>query len=486
MCLPLCSWFGRKDKQQQQQQPEEVDPVPVPAAVPEKAKMGSIVEDIEIAVASHATNTPFKVLVIGGSYGGLSTALNLQDLCSGRAPRCGPQTQTEEQRSQPNVAVDITVVDERDGFYHLIGSPLALASEGYAEKAWAKFDEVPALQPQTCSPDAKIRTIQGSVRSVDLASKTAAIQPHGTLAEDVAERVEIKYDYLVAASGLRRVFPVVPQSLRRKQYLFEAGDHIRSVTNARHGVAVVGGGAVGIEMAAELKLVQPQLKVTLVHSRDKLLSSEPLPDETKDKALELLRETEVDVLMEHRLDRTEDMKDDDHHPSGKGHLKLHFTNGHTMLADHVVWAISKSVPTTSYLPTETLDEEGYVKIQPSLTFPEHAPNSGDHFAVGDLVHWSGIKRCGAAMHMGYYAANNIHQRMLQKVVPDHQKPADLELAEIPPMIGLAVGKKAVSYWPQSGTASGEDVMKAFFGDDLGFTICWNHLRLGGYDVKAAA
>lgn len=112
-------------------------------------------------------------------------------------------------------------------------------------------------------------------------------------------------------------------------------------------------------MAAELKLVQPHVKVTLVHSRDKLLSSEPLPDEVKVRSLELLREADVDVLMSHRLDRTEEVKDD----HGNRCFRLHFTNGHTMLADQVSMAISKSVPSTTFLPRDALDEEGYVKIQ---------------------------------------------------------------------------------------------------------------------------
>ncbi len=60
-------------------------------------------------------------------------------------------------------------------------------------------------------------------------------------------------------------------------------------------------GAVGIEMAAELKLAQPHVKVTLVHSRDKLMSAEGLPDSCKDKALELLLEGGVNVLLEHRM-----------------------------------------------------------------------------------------------------------------------------------------------------------------------------------------
>lgn len=223
-------------------------------------------------------------------------------------------------------------------------------------------------------------------------------------------------------------------------------------------------GAVGIEMAAELKLVHPNLNVTLVHSRDKLLSSEALPDEVKDRSFELLREAKVTVLMSHRLSRTEEIKDD----AGKPCLKVHFTNGHTMLADQVSMAVSRSVPTTMYLPSDVLDEEGYVKIQASLAFPQDTPNSSSHFAAGDLVKWSGIKRCGAAMHMGYYTASNIYEYMLQHTGSKKDIKL-LELAEIPPMIGLAVGKQAVAYWPEGGMTSGEDVMKSFFGDDLGFS-----------------
>jgi hypothetical protein len=72
------------------------------------------------------------------------------------------------------------------------------------------------------------------------------------------------------------------------------------------------------------------------------------------------------------------------------------------------------------------------------------------------------------MHMGYYAATNIHQQM-QLDTGKVTEPKFLELNEIPPMIGLAVGKQAVSYWPEAGVDSGEGVMKVFFGEDLGFS-----------------
>lgn len=41
---------------------------------------------------------------------------------------------------------------------------------------------------------------------------------------------------------------------------------------------------------------------------------------------------------------------------------------------------------------------------------------------------------------------------------------------VPPMMGLAVGKQAVSYGPpDNSVSSGEDVMQMFFEDDLGLT-----------------
>jgi NADH dehydrogenase FAD-containing subunit len=239
-------------------------------------------------------------------------------------------------------AIRLTWVD------HLIGSPLALADAEYAKKAWIKFQDLPGLQtPQ-------IKFIQGSVTSVDCETKTA-ITVDGT----TKIPTEHQYDYFVAATGLRRVWPVVPQSLTRKQYLHEVEDHIHAVANAQHGVVVVGGGAVGIEMAAELKLVKPDINVSLIHSREKLLSSEPLPDECKDRALELLKDAGVEVLMSHRLASTTKVETTD----GSTKYELEFTNGHKIAASEVIMAVSKSKSTATYLPSTALDEEGYVKIE---------------------------------------------------------------------------------------------------------------------------
>jgi hypothetical protein len=56
--------------------------------------------------------------------------------------------------------------------------------------------------------------------------------------------LELDYDFLVAATGLRRVWPVVPQTHTREAYLSEVGNHIDAVRTAKEGVVVIGGGKV--------------------------------------------------------------------------------------------------------------------------------------------------------------------------------------------------------------------------------------------------
>ena len=85
------------------------------------------------------------------------------------------------------------------------------------------------------------------------------------------------------------------------------------------------------------------------------------------------------------------------------------------------------------------------------------------------------------MFMGYTAAVNIHQQLLQQ----HFKttPKLVHINEIPPMIALAVGKKAVLYGPQEGTTWGEAQMEMMFGDDLGWTSKCSLLGIWGCKTR---
>ena len=247
---------------------------------------------------------------------------------------------------------------------HIIGSPLALASASYAPKAWASFPSIPAL---ACD---NVRFIQGTASSLNPSSRTLAILPHSTSSTS-STPISIEYDFFMATSGIRRVWPVVPQSLTRGEYLAETSAHIARVSAPGAVVLIVGGGAVGVEMAAELKTVHAHNRVLLAHSRDSLLSSEGLSDECKALTLKLLRESGVEVLLNHRVKSTADTPQED----GRHLTKVIFENGDAMMVDQVVWAISKALPTSQYLPPAALDADGYVKISPRYNPP---PVSSTH------------------------------------------------------------------------------------------------------------
>ncbi len=64
-----------------------------------------------------------------------------------------------------------------------------------------------------------------------------------TVADTISgKEYDENYDYLVVASGLRRQWPTVPQSLTKKEYLSETSAHIKAVKTAKEGVVVIGGG----------------------------------------------------------------------------------------------------------------------------------------------------------------------------------------------------------------------------------------------------
>lgn len=114
-------------------------------------------------------------------------------------------------------------------------------------------------------------------------------------------------------------------------------------------------------MASEIKTIEPWQKVTLVHSRDKLLSAEPLPDDFKDRSLEMLKETGVEVILGQRVIETATVQSDGEPTS----WKLTLSGGQHIKAGHVITAISRSSPTSGYLPSAALDKDGYVKIDAS-------------------------------------------------------------------------------------------------------------------------
>lgn len=283
------------------------------------------------------------------------------------------------------------------------------------------------------------------------------------------------YDYLIVATGLKRHWPAVPKSGSFDEYVRDGRAFIAKITGGdptKHEgrrVVVIGAGAVGVEFAAEIKNYYPQIGVTLVHSREEVLSSEPLPSEVKDRAKILLEEEGVDLVLGSRASITD-------LPNGQYTVTL--ANGNTITADFVIDSTKKGIPTTDVLPKECLNDDKEIIVHQSLMFKDTIPNASSHFGVGDVIAWSGIKRAGSATVMGQAAAQNIYAAILNsELEPTAEQYPTTQLPAWAAVIGLAVGKQCLTYDPTGGIKYGVEVMKSYFGEDLGWAANLKYLGL---------
>jgi NADH dehydrogenase FAD-containing subunit len=117
-------------------------------------------------------------------------------------------------------------------------------------------------------------------------------------------------------------------------------------------------GTVGIEMASELKVIHPTKTVKLIQSRGRLLSSEPLPEDFKDQTFSLLEEAGVEVTLNHRVTDVTAVES----AEGSSVYKVTLSDGIQSMASHVIWAISKRIPTADYLQVAALNNEGLPRL----------------------------------------------------------------------------------------------------------------------------
>ncbi|KAF4542084.1 FAD binding domain containing protein [Lasiodiplodia theobromae] len=405
-----------------------------------------------------ADEKPHRVLVLGGAYAGVTAVLGLLNGLDGKPirPVQGESNKSDLPNPRPKRPVEITLVDQRDGFFHSVGAPLAHVAKGSVESSWLRHKAQWRLKRKELS----IR--HGSVKAIDPDALSATFVDY----DDDNKEVTLGYDYLILATGVRREWPIVPKANSFKNYVIDAQKHIAGIELAKSStVAVIGGGAVGIEFAGEIKNYHPHNRVILIHSRSELLSNEPLPSEFKTQAVTLLEEMGIEVILGQRANVTAE----------DGFSKITLTDGRVINAGYVFPAASRFSPNSECLPRDAVDENGYVKVTSHMQLKD-VPNSDRHFAAGDICLWSGIKRAGPAMVMGHVAAGNIFNAILKEEDPDIEVKPEV-FPEVAPMMALAIGEAAVTYHPDRGVLWGPERLQLVFGKDLGWANTLKFLGL---------
>jgi hypothetical protein len=86
-----------------------------------------------------------------------------------------------------------------------------------------------------------------------------------------------------------------------------------------------------------------------------------LPDDFAERVESCLREVGVETILGQRVVDTTAVDTE----NGRRMWRLTLVDGRELTTGLVLSAISRSIPTSTYLPSDALNEDGYVKIHPS-------------------------------------------------------------------------------------------------------------------------
>jgi NADH dehydrogenase FAD-containing subunit len=263
-------------------------------------------------------------------------------------------------------------MQKKDRMFHNIGGPRALVEVGHETKLFIPYTRI--LK--------RGRHVRGSALSINSIDKTVLVR----LAAGAEEVVP--YDFLVIATGQHLSLPSSSYSDDSSTSMAKLAE-VRAAVAKANRVTIVGGGAVGIEVAGEIKTDFPTKQVTLIHSGDKLLSSinsGNLSTALKTKLVDKLRALGVVVSLCRRVNRPETP------PTGVrligedvwvGTTDLYLSTGPVLTSDLTIFTTGGQLNNSFMSPSlsSSLNAAGHIKVEPTFQVHGHT----DMFAIGDIT-----------------------------------------------------------------------------------------------------
>ncbi|KAF4955423.1 hypothetical protein FSARC_11855 [Fusarium sarcochroum] len=286
----------------------------------------------------------------------------------------------------------------------------------------------------------------------------------------------IPYTYVVIATGATQRPPARVIASDKT----EAQAELRSTQGAIKAaskVAVIGAGAVGVELAADIKGYYPDKLVTLIHSRGTLLPRFPGVHRHVLAALQALG---VDVLLGERpqLPSTKDNFEDELEQDKR--QTISFSDGRSIDYDLIIPCTGQS-PNSGLLqdiePDAISNSTGRILTQPTLQVSSKSGHATRLFAFGDVAETGGALMARSA----WYQAQIVRQNILDLIKGKKPTATYLPNLEVEGALKLTLGK---SDWimyvkPKNGDA----VISSYSNgnEDLDVYSAWNYY---GADVSS--
>ncbi|KAJ3540479.1 hypothetical protein NM208_g5045 [Fusarium decemcellulare] len=375
-----------------------------------------------------------NVVVIGGSYVGMAAVKELATLLP--------------------VTHRVLLVEPHSHFHHLFAFPRFAIVPNHEHKAF-----IPYTGAFSALPNA-------SQHSIIKAKVLSLYKDHLILDRPWQGSTEVPFDYAVVATGTRLPAPGTMQDDEKPLSVDYFRSYQQRVKNA-DSIVLVGGGAVGVQMAADLKQVYPEKKVTLVHSRDRLM---PLYHEDMDATIRA-RFEELGVEL---ITGTRAVVPAEGFPTDGRSFELELKDGRKVPADLVIPATGQ-IPNNQFLETlepsagrEIINQaNGFIKVLPTLQFED--PNYSNLFACGDIADSKAHKAARPGLAQAQVVAENI-VAMVQGKQPEKN------ITVTPPAIHLTLGltRSIIFRNPdvKNGVTEPTIITKEDGSEDMSITSVW--------------
>ncbi|KAF7158933.1 hypothetical protein CNMCM5623_004112 [Aspergillus felis] len=382
--------------------------------------------------------TPLKnVIVVGGSYVGRATAQELA--------RVIPETHR------------VLLIEPHSHFHHLFAFPRFAIVPGQEHKAFIPYSGIFSSVPRPSTH----AVVQARVLSVN--------PRFVTLDRQWQDSKQIPYEYLAIATGTRLAQPAGMKDDDKVSSVEYLRNHQTDIKRAK-SILIVGGGAVGVQMATDLKEYYPDKKVTLVQSRARVmpLFHEQLHEVIKKRFDEL----GVRLIVNARVSVPSEGFPTDGKP-----FDVQLTNGSSVSTEFVILATGQR-PNNDLLislnPSRSGSlinpDNGFVRVRPTLQLEdENFPNI---FAVGDIGDTGAQKAARPGSVQAGVVARNI-QALIEGRRPEE------EYAPPPAAIHLTLGMKLNVIFRNPNTAEGQTEPwineKTDGQEDMGVEGWWERL-----------
>lgn len=180
-----------------------------------------------------AVSSPKEIIVIGGSFTGVQIAQRLTETIP--------------------TGYRVTMIEKKSHFNYLFNFPRYSVLAGHEKNAFIPYDMM-----ESAAPKGSFRRIRDMVTSIK----------DGRVHLESGEAIE--FSYLVIATGSKQGLPSKGIATEKKDGCKEL-QTVQENIQAANRIAVVGGGAVGVELATDIKSFHPEKDVTIVHSRERVL-----------------------------------------------------------------------------------------------------------------------------------------------------------------------------------------------------------------------